>query len=230
MRFRAVLIGWALVSAPSVARAQGSLPPPSVTTAATAEVRRPPNYAVVQVGITAVESTAAEATAQVGTIQLALLSQLAKLGFPADSLPTTRYSVARQRASEADSALGFEARTSMRVVVTDLNRVGAVVDAAVMAGANDIPAIEFEIDDPRSARDEALRAAIAEATHEAEVIALAAGGRLGELLEVSTGRLYRSYGGRGFSVDQSIPVAITPDDVVITASVSLRWRFVPRSE
>ncbi len=232
MRLTTLIITWAATAIPSSPRAQTPAES-TIRTTATAEVRRPPSYAVIQVGIRAAASTAAEAMAQVAASQQALLVQLNALGFPADSLPTTRYSVAREATWETDSVPGFAAQTSMRVVVTDLGRVGTIVDAAVNAGANDIPTIEFKIDDPRSARDEALRAAVAEARHEAEVMAEAAGGRLGELLEITTGRLgaglMRSEGVvvSHFTVDQRVPVAVTPDDVVTTATVSLRWRFIP---
>ena len=79
---------------------------------------------------------------------------------------------------------GYEARNSVTVTMSDLTRVGAVIDATAQAGSNDISGISFTLRKDRPARDQALTEATREALSKAQVIATALGGRLVRIVEV----------------------------------------------
>jgi uncharacterized protein YggE len=79
---------------------------------------------------------------------------------------------------------GYEARNSVTVVLADLTRVGSVIDAAGVAGANDVAGISFTLRKDRPARDQALGDATREAVNKAQVIAQALGGRVVRVVEV----------------------------------------------
>lgn len=79
---------------------------------------------------------------------------------------------------------GYEARNSVTVTMSDLTRVGAVLDATTQAGANDIAGISFTLRKDRPARDQALAEATREAMTKAQVIATALGGRVVRIVEV----------------------------------------------
>lgn len=79
---------------------------------------------------------------------------------------------------------GYEARNSVTVTTSDLNKVGAVIDATAQAGANDIAGISFTLKQDRPARDQALAEATREAVSKAQVIANALGGKLLRIVEV----------------------------------------------
>lgn len=79
---------------------------------------------------------------------------------------------------------GYETRNSVTVIMSDLTRVGAVIDAAGQAGANDITGISFTLRKDRPARDQALAEATREAISKTNVIAAALGGRLVRIVEV----------------------------------------------
>jgi uncharacterized protein YggE len=68
--------------------------------------------------------------------------------------------------------------------MSDLTRVGAVIDATAQAGSNDISGISFTLRKDRPARDQALTEATREALSKAQVIATALGGRLVRIVEV----------------------------------------------
>jgi uncharacterized protein YggE len=110
-----------------------------------------------------------------------------------------------------------------------VDAVGAVVDAAVAAGANRVMGIQFEISDPDAAYHEALREAIARARAEAEVAASALGETLGPPLQVSTGGfqppipMVRPMAMAEARDQASTPVA--PGEVEVRASVSIAWRL-----
>ena len=79
---------------------------------------------------------------------------------------------------------GYEARNSVTVTMSDLTRVGAVIDATAQAGANDVSGISFTLRKDRPARDQALAEATREAVSKAQVIARALGGRVTRIIEV----------------------------------------------
>ena len=79
---------------------------------------------------------------------------------------------------------GYEARNSVTVTMSDLTKVGAVIDATAQAGANDVSGISFTLRQDRPARDRALGEATREAVSKAQVIAQALGGRVVRIVEV----------------------------------------------
>ncbi|HEV8693939.1 MAG TPA: SIMPL domain-containing protein, partial [Lysobacter sp.] len=82
--------------------------------------------------------------------------------------------------------IGYVARNMVRVQVDSIARAGAVIDATVAAGANRIDNLSFELRDPAAARLEALKQAVLQARAMADVIASAAGQRLGVPLHINT--------------------------------------------
>ena len=80
---------------------------------------------------------------------------------------------------------GYRIQNEVLVTLTDVDRVGPVLDAAVRAGANRVSELSFFASDPRPARLQAIGEATARAREEAEVLAAALGGRLGEALDVT---------------------------------------------
>jgi len=79
---------------------------------------------------------------------------------------------------------GYEARNSVTVILSDLSKVGPLIDATGQAGANDVNGISFTLRKDRPARDQALAEATREAVSKARVIAQALGGRIVRIVEV----------------------------------------------
>ena len=100
---------------------------------------------------------------------------------------TSGYSVQPQRVykeGQPPTITGYEARNSVTVTLSDLTKVGSVIDAAAQAGANDVAGISFTLRQDRQARDRALSEATREAVSKAQVIASALGGRVVRIVEV----------------------------------------------
>lgn len=102
-------------------------------------------------------------------------------------IKTSGYSVQPQRVyreNQPPTITGYEARNTVTVTLTDLKKVGTVIDAASQAGANDIGGVMFTLKQDRPARDQALAEATREAVSKARVIAQALGGRVVRIAEV----------------------------------------------
>jgi len=113
---------------------------------------------------------------------------------------TSGYSLQPQRVykeNQPPTISGYEARNTVTVTLSDLTKVGSVIDAAAQAGANDFSNIAFTLRQDRQARDRALSEATREAVSKAQVIASALGGRVVRIVEVQE---------EGFQQRQPVPV------------------------
>lgn len=100
---------------------------------------------------------------------------------------TSGYSLQPQRVykeGQPPTISGYEARNTVTVTMSDLTKVGNVIDAAAQAGSNDVSGIAFTLRQDRPARDRALGEATREAISKAQVIAQALGGRVSRIVEV----------------------------------------------
>jgi len=115
------------------------------------------------------------------------VSRAVKSAIPAAEIKTSGYSVQPQRVyreNQPPTITGYETRNTVTVTLSDLKKVGTVIDAASQAGANDIGSVMFTLKQDRPARDQALSEATREAVSKARVIAQALGGRVVRIAEV----------------------------------------------
>jgi uncharacterized protein len=82
-------------------------------------------------------------------------------------------------------------RNSVIVTMSDLTKVGQVIDAASRAGANNVDGLSFTLRRDRPARNQALTEATRDAVAKARIIAEALGGRVVRVVEVQEGPIYR---------------------------------------
>ncbi len=83
--------------------------------------------------------------------------------------------------------VGYDARNSVIVTMSDLQNVGAVIDGASRAGANSIDGISFVLRQTSPARGQALAEATQQAMNKARSIAQALGGHVSRVVEENEG-------------------------------------------
>lgn len=83
--------------------------------------------------------------------------------------------------------VGYHARNTVIVTMSDLKNVGAVIDAASGAGANSVDSVSFILRQTSPARGQALADATQQAMNKARSIAQALGGRVLRVVEESEG-------------------------------------------
>lgn len=192
-----------------------------------------PDHADVSVSIRTTAPEPAEAQSLNETATGAVSAGLVGLGLDPDSIrlttlrigPHLEYSPAGIR-----RPAGYVATRSLSVATDDLGMVGRIVDVATKVGATSIDRVFYTSSRAEEARLEALTEAVGNARVEAEVMAAAAGGRLGGLVSLTTGpgTAPGPVLARGFGAIQGMESA-TPDpsDLIITAVVEGHWMFVP---
>lgn len=81
--------------------------------------------------------------------------------------------------------LGYQAKNTVTVSISDLSQIGAVIDAATGAGANSIDGISFVLREDSPAQGDALALATKQALAKAESIAQSLNGKIVRIVESS---------------------------------------------
>ena len=117
------------------------------------------------------------------------------------------------------------------VKVRSLGKTGKAIDAVVQAGADEVQSISFSSSNYEMLRQQALAAAVVNARRDAVIMAQAAGGCLGQLIEASVSQPV--YGDRPSMEAMSLkaapmqaPTEIAPSEQDIVVTVHSRWRFM----
>ncbi len=226
--------GALLAQVPGSAGAGG---PPSLVTSGQGEAKVSPDRVSVLVNVQTRAATASAAAAENARRSKAVLDALGKLGLPKDQLSTEGYSAYPEMQYDRDGGtprvIGYVVTNSVRAESKQVEQAGAIIDAALAAGANMINSLSFyasSIDEPRR---QAIALAVASARADAEAMAQAAGGRLGALLELSTQgptvppRPMFDVAARG-KVAMAEQTPINPGQQTVNVFVTARWAFVAR--
>jgi uncharacterized protein YggE len=150
-------------------------------------VQAQPDTAILTVSVVTQSSRALDAQQQNADRTDAVVRALKSAAGAGAEIKTSGYSLQPQRVykeGQPPTISGYEARNSVTVTLSDLGRVGPVIDATAQAGANDVAGISFTLRKDRPARDQALAEATREALSKAQVIATALGGRVVRIVEV----------------------------------------------
>jgi uncharacterized protein YggE len=150
-------------------------------------VQAQPDTAILTVSVVTQARRALEAQQQNATQSDAVVRALKGAAGAGAEIKTSGYSpqpIRVYKEGQPPTITGYEARNSVTVVMSDLTKVGAVIDATAQAGANDVAGIAFTLRKDRPARDQALGDATREAVSKAQVIAGALGGRVVRIVEV----------------------------------------------
>jgi uncharacterized protein YggE len=191
-----------------------------------------PDKATIILGVDTRSRTPAAAASANADRMTAIRTALTRMGIAESDISTARYSLHFEHGrTPADTQ--YVASNMVTVETRQLDRVGAIIDTGLGAGANNINSLQYDLNDRSAAQTGALGDAVANARAQAEAMAAAAGGRLGDLVELSTQPAqYRPFAmdGAAFRMAEmsaAAPTPVSPGSVTIYATVTGRWRFVP---
>ncbi|WP_049989774.1 SIMPL domain-containing protein [Natrinema salifodinae] len=201
-----------------------------ITVSAGGQVDAEPDRAVVDIGVEATGESAEAVTDELATGADELRETFDELGVPEENVEEGRYRVHPTRAREAE---GFEGSHSFEVTLSDVDRVGEVIDAAIAAGADNVGRVNFSLQEETRAalRKDAIDAALANADDEAAHIADNRGVDLAGTTNVTTGDVQvhpvrEAYTGADAAEDAAAPpTEIEADPVSVNADVTVTYSF-----
>jgi len=171
--------------ASSAVHAQAPPPPPvprpSVVVAfGHATIERAPDRAFVTLSTETRGTKPDDVQKQNAAAMTRVQDAVTKAKVPADAVRTLGFNLQEEFdwVNGKRVSRGYTASNSVEVRVDDLTTLGALMDAAVQAGATGVSAVRFELKDRAGAEREALRLAVADARARADAAAAGANTRV----------------------------------------------------
>lgn len=163
-----------------------------------------------------------------------IVTGLNEIGFKKEEIITAFYHVnsdyERPKGKDEGRKIGYVAEHRIKLKTNDFSLLGNIYDVVLEPGECEINRITYNSSKIDSVREEALVQAIEKAKGEAQAMAVAAGGILGDLVELATPDAQRMFGinhifmrGGGTRVSNSI----VPDEITVNLTVVGRWKFKP---
>ena len=212
------------------------VPIPILATSGQGEAKLTPDRAAVNINVQTRATSAAAAAADNATRTRAVLDALGKLGLPKDQLATEGYTVYPEMQYDknggAPRVSAYVVTNTVRAETKRPEQAGAMVDAALGAGANMINGLSFYAASIDEARRQAIATAVTSARADADAMARAAGGTLGSLIELSTGGptipprpMYEM--AKTQVQMRSAETPVNPGQQTVSVFVQAKWRFNP---
>ncbi|HKP17110.1 MAG TPA: SIMPL domain-containing protein [Gaiellaceae bacterium] len=177
------VVGLSLQGAAGAAPA--AVPTHSIVVTGSGSVRTTPNRAQVSFGVTTNANTASAALRANGTEMAKVIAAVKAQGIAAADIRTESVSLSPRYSQNGDEIVGYTAANSVSATLRELGKTGAVIDAAVDAGANQVNGPNLGRSDAQALYRQALKAAIANARAKAQTIARAAGLKLRRITDVA---------------------------------------------
>ncbi|WP_229683218.1 SIMPL domain-containing protein [Virgibacillus oceani] len=158
-----------------------------------------------------------------------VIQSLLQLGIPRENIQTASYNIFPKYDYVDGKQVfrGYEVTHALSVTINSINQAGTIIDAAVQNGVNRVSNIEFTVDDKDNYYQQALSAALENATAKAETIA--------ETLQVNLDpypiKIVENFNERPVAfqtfatAEKSSATTIEPGQIMIAANVTAQFQF-----
>lgn len=178
--------------APQIAQAQAEETghQRTVTVVGEGVVKIKPDIAQVTIGVEVVKPTVKEASTEANAIMDAVMEALAEAGVEEKDIQTSGFSIWAERVYGPDGSFDdeqnrYHVNNSVFATLRDLDTVGATLDAAIEAGANNIYGVTFSLADPKSVESDARAKAVENAKAKAAELAALNDAEVGAVVSIS---------------------------------------------
>ncbi len=184
----------ALTFGAAITQAQAQTPPDgtmqkNITVSATGTVDATPDLARIQTGVITEAETAAQALSGNSQAMAKLIGGLKESAIEPKDIQTSSFRVepryTNPRDGQAPEINGYRVVNEVQVVVRDITKLGAILDALVKLGANQMNGLSFDVSKAETLKDDARKQAIENALRRAKLLAAAAGAEVGDVIAIS---------------------------------------------
>jgi uncharacterized protein len=197
------------------------------------ETRVVPDIAVISAGVVTQAADAQTAMRENATRMNKVIAALKQAGVADKDIQTTSVNLSpqyRYAQNEVPVITGYQANNDVTVRFRDIGKSGAVLDALVKQGANQINGPSLMVDKPEAAQDAARLAAMKTARARADLYAKAAGMTVKRIVSISES--VDSYGGpqpmmmaRGMADGAEAKTTVAPGEKAIGVTLSIVYEL-----
>lgn len=161
----------------------------AITVSGDGSVLAKPDTAHVTLGVQIQNVELSAAQSQANDQMNAVLASLKQSGISNDNIKTVNYSinVNQDYSKGTGEVTGYTVVNMVDVKITDLDKVGSIIDAAVKAGANNVGGVQLSVENVDALVQQAREQAMANAKSKAEQLAKLGGVTLGAPISISEG-------------------------------------------
>ncbi len=193
-----------------------------------AEIELAPDNARVILGVETTHSDSQTAVAENAKLMEQVYSAIEQLEDDIVSISTGSFYVYSTR---IDEKIVYRVSNQVNISISNLDRIGELIDLATKAGANSVQSITFEVDDVETAKLFALENAVKQARDKANAIARAAGLKIESVVsiseELSGYTPFKITDQRAAYVAEMSSTVIQPQNITVSARVTANFKFAP---
>ena len=202
-----------------------------ITVTGTGEILIPADVAVVTLGVSAVDRDVLKAQAKVNETIADIREALIAGGVHEEDINTDYINIyaVYDYSGGTEELTAYNANSTLAIRISDVERVGEVIDTAFENGANTLNGINFSATDTSEAEEKALKAAVKDAREKASVIAEASDLQLKGIRSITEQGSYTADRGNGkiFAAEASADGAATVVQAAkLTVSSSVTITFL----
>jgi uncharacterized protein YggE len=244
-RRTSMLIAWLLVlllGFPVVTLAHDETKPetPTLTVSETGMITHAPDTAFVTFGLETAGKSLAEAQKRNNAVMSKVMDRLRDLQIDKERIQTSSFTVSPQYRPPSNrpadvlppspEIVGYVVSNMVTVEIRILDKVGAVIEEVLKAGANSFQGLHWGLRDEQSVRLSALKQAAAKAREKAAVLSEALQVKLARVLSIHEGgHMVRPAAAmaRMAMESSSGDVPISPGELKVEATVTLVYEIAP---
>jgi uncharacterized protein YggE len=226
-----VLIGVFAAARPIIVQTPGSSSTKTLQANGVGTVSATPDEVQLYLAVETQSATATQATQDNAGTMTQVMQALVNAGVSRDSISTVSYTLSptynttNNDQTTPTKIIGYIARNSIQVTLTNVSHVGMVLDTAVAAGANEVGGMTFTFTSQTYAnlQKQALQLAIQDASGQAQSMATALGVHIVAPISVTTGYSYPPSIERMATANAQTP--IQPGTLQIAANVQITYEI-----
>ena len=193
-----------------------------ITAIGSGQVSLMPDIATVSLGVSFINADVATAQTQVNAVIAAIREAVYALNVAPEDIAVDGLYMYTDRNEYGE--IGYNVSHQLNITVQDIDSVGAIIDAGILAGANQLNGISFDAKNKADAYAQALKLAVSDARAHADVMAEAAGLRIREIEDMKEQfGVYGMYPVSERAMDYGLGSSVDVGNMVITATVEINY-------
>ena len=206
-----------------------------ISVSGTGEIQISADTAVINLGVNAREKDVLQAQQKVNETIAAIRKALTEIGVKEEEITTDFMNIYAiyDYQNDQEQLAAYNANTTLAIRVTDMETVGALIDASFAAGANTLNGISFSASNTEAAETEAMKMAVENARKKAETLAEASGLKITGIESISDGGVYsyentigNAYSARGMDFaakTEDAGTVVQSAKLIVSATVSITF-------
>jgi len=185
------------------------------------------DLATLTLGVQTESQYASEASKENAELMNGVIKAIKNQGLVDEDIETVSYSISPVYDSNYLKIIGYRVINIVNVKISDLEKIGEVLDGASKAGANRIDGISFGLSAPlaESLKFEAYKKALDDASSKAKIISDKLSLKITGVLYVSESVYYPYSPYRGYSIAEKSSTPIFQGSLSVSVSVQIVYTF-----